>query len=102
MAQVFDGPITLTAATATRLSTALVAAGYTGSMIGKFLDFNSLALADLFHGSSSAVSAVTGRALGAGLSWRREAQSPRLCVDAASVWLFSTGGGALTVTFESF
>lgn len=104
MAAAFVGNITLVAATATRLSDALVAAGYTGPMLGAFLQLDDLALADLRMGHSSAVSGTVGTPISgvnAGVL-TRQAQNPRLPVDPSRIWLFSTAGGAMTAVFETF
>lgn len=101
MAVAFADKITLVAATATRLSTALAAAGYAGSMIGSFLEIDDLALADLRRGDASDVSATVGTPISGvnGGIFRREGS--RLApVDPSRIWLFSTTGGDIGVTFE--
>lgn len=104
MAQSFANKITLVAATATRLSTALAAAGYVGRMVGKFLEIDDFALADLRRGDSSSVSATVGVPISGVNSgvFRREASDPSAPVDPGAIWLFSTTGGDVGVTFESF
>lgn len=104
MAQTFANKITLTAAAATRLSTALAAAGYTGRMVGKFLEIDDLALTDLRRGDSSSVSATVGVPISGANNgiYRREATSPEGAVDPGALWLFSTTGGDIAVTFEAF
>lgn len=95
----FINTITLVAATATNLAAALVAAGYTGSMMGKFLEIDDLALTDLRRGDSASVSGSVGTLISgvnAGI-FRREANGGT--VDAHGIWLFSTAGGAITVSF---
>lgn len=104
MAQIFTNKITLAAATATRLSAALAAAGYTGRMVGKFLEIDDFALTDLRRGDSSSVSATVGVPI-SGVNngiYRREASDPSAAVDSGAIWLFSTAGGDIGVTFESF
>lgn len=104
MAQAFANKITLVAATATRLSAALAAAGYTGRMVGKFLEIDDLALADLRRGDSASVSATVGVPI-SGVNngvFRREASDPSAAVDPGGLWLFSATGGDIAVTFESF
>lgn len=95
------GDLTLAAATAERLSTLLIAEGYTGNFIGAFLEIDPQALADVYHGSSSAVDATVGRAFNGNI-YTRQATAPRSCVDPSRIWLFSTGGGSVGVTFETF
>lgn len=103
MALGFADKITLVAATATRLSTALAAAGYAGRMVGSFLEIDDLALADLRRGDDSDVSATVGTPISGvnGGIYRREA-SPGAVVDPARIWLFSATGGDIGVTFESY
>lgn len=104
MALPFTNKITLPAATATRLSTALAAAGYAGRMLGKFLMIDDLALTDLRRGDSSSVSATVGVPV-SGVNngiFQRESSSPEGSIDPGGIWLFSTTGGDIAVTFESF
>lgn len=104
MALRFADKITLVAGTATRLSTALAAAGYAGSMIGSFLEIDDLALADLRQGDASDVSATVGvpiSGVNAGV-FRRESSHPGAPVDPSRIWLFSTAGGDIAVVFESY
>jgi len=104
MAQSFTNKITLTAATATRLSTALAAAGYTGRMVGKFLQIDDGALTDLRRGDSSSVSATVGVPI-SGVNngiFTRESSDPAGPVDPGAIWLYSAAGGDINVTFESF
>lgn len=100
MASRFANKITLAAGTATRLSTALAAAGYTGSMIGKFLQIDDLALADLRQGDSTSVSASVGVAISGVNGGIFNRTSPPF-IDPGGVWLFSTAGGDIAVIFES-
>lgn len=104
MAQGFADKITLVAATATRLSTALAAAGYAGRMIGNFLEIDDFALADLRRGDASDVSATVGVPISGvnGGVFRRESSDPAAPVDPSRIFLFSTAGGDIGVTFESF
>lgn len=103
MASSFNaGDVTLAAATAVRLSTLLIAEGFLGNFIGAFLDINSKALTDVFQGSSASVDATTGRPIPVGTSMQRVASAPRWCVDPSRIWLFSTAGGSISVTFETF
>lgn len=104
MAQGFADKITLVAATATRLSTALAAAGYVGRMVGSFLEIDDLALADLRYGDASDVSATIGVPVSGvnGGVFRRESSSPQAPVDPSRIWLFSTTGGDIAVKFESY
>lgn len=104
MAQIFADKITLVAATATRLSSALAAAGYTGRMLGKFLEIDDFALADLRRGDASDVSATVGVPISGvnGGVFRRDSNDPSAPVDPGALWLFSTAGGDIGVTFESY
>lgn len=104
MARGFANKITLVAATATKLSDALAAAGYAGSMIGSFLEIDDLALADLRRGDSSSVSATVGTPISGvnGGIYRRESGHPSAPVDPGRIWLFSTTGGDIGVTFEPY
>jgi hypothetical protein len=102
MAQGFADKITLPAGTATRLSTALAAAGYAGSMIGAFLEIDDFALADLRRGDANDVSATVGVPISGvnGGIYRRESGHPGAAVDPSRIWLFSATGGDIGVTFE--
>lgn len=102
MPAVYDGLITVPAATASRLSTLMVAAGYTGNFIGAHLEVASQAVADLFHGPTSGVTSANGRALAAGATLLRQAQASRWCVDPSRIWLISATGGVIGVSFETF
>lgn len=95
MAQSFDRQtLTLAAATAERLSDLLAAEGYTGSMVGQFLELEDVSsLGDVVHGDSSAVVLATGRPL---TLFSRSAPET---VDPGAIWLFSTGGGDIACTF---
>lgn len=104
MARGFADTITLAAGTATRLSDALAAAGYAGSMVGSFLEIDDFALADLRRGDASDVSATTGTPISgvnAGV-YRRESGHPGAPVDPSRIWLFSATGGDIGVTFEPY
>lgn len=95
---------TLTAATAVRLSDLLVAEGYAGRMLGKFLEIDDQALTDLRYGDSSSLSGTTGRPI-SGINngiLTRTASGPNGAIDPGSIWLFSTAGGEIGITFESF
>lgn len=99
MARGFADKITLVAATATRLSDALAAAGYTGHMAGGYLQIDDLALADLRRGDASDVSASVGVPISGvdGGVWQRNAPP---AIDPGSIWLFSTTGGDIAVVFD--
>lgn len=96
MGQAYDkSTLTLTALTAHRLSDLLAAEGYTGSMIGSFLELeDSGGLGDVYHGDSASVDAATGRSLTVYVR-----TSPPV-VDPSRIWLFSTAGGNISCTFE--
>lgn len=92
--------LTLAAATAQCLATLLIAEGYTGSMIGKFLELEDVnSLGDVYHGDNTSVGATTGRIL---TLYSRTSGSPQQAVDANGVFLFSTAGGDISCTFEPF
>lgn len=92
--------MTLAAATAASLSSLLIVEGYTGSMIGKFMELEDVnSLGDVYHGDNSAVSASTGRIL---TLFSRTSGSPQQAIDANGIWLFSTAGGDISCTFEPF
>lgn len=95
MARGFADKITLVAATATRLSAALAAAGYAGHMAGGYLLIDDLALTDLRRGDDSDVSATVGVAVAG--TWERTAPP---AIDPGGIWLFSTAGGDISVTFN--
>lgn len=87
--------LTLAVATAQNLVAILLAEGYTGSMIGAFLELEDInGLGDVFHGGSSAVSAANGSPL---TLYTRTAPP---AVDPARIWLFSTAGGDIRCIFE--
>jgi hypothetical protein len=102
MAKSFTGVITLGAGTATRLSDALAAAGYAGSMVGAFLQIDDLALTDLRMGDSSSVSASVGVPISAvnGGIFQRTASGK--AIDPGAIWLFSTAGGNIAVVFTPY
>jgi hypothetical protein len=104
MARGFTNKITLAAATATRLSDALAAAGYTGNMIGSFLQIDDLALTDLRRGDSSSTSATVGTPISGvnGGIYTRQAAHQAAPVDPSRIWLFSATGGDCTITFEPY
>lgn len=86
---------TVPAATAISVAELLAAEGYTGSMVGIFLQIDKQALATLFMGHDSTVDAATGRAV---TVFTRT--SPP-AVDPSRIWLFSTAGGEIGLTFEA-
>lgn len=94
--------LTLAAATAQRLSDLLAAEGYTGRMLGKFLRIHPGALTDVFRGTDNTVSATTGVPVTSTIPYQRESNSPQAVIDPGNIWLFSTAGGDVQVTFESF
>lgn len=94
------GNFTLAAATAVQLSTRLVAELYTGPMLGKYLKIHPKALTDVFVGDASTVDATTGIPVVTTDLFIRTGTKDA-CVDAGRYWLFSTGGGDISVHFES-
>lgn len=95
MAIGFDkSTVTLAPNTAARLSDLLVAEGYTGSMVGAFLEIDAGALTDVYHGGDSSVSSTTGRLLS---TFVRTAPP---VIDPGGIWLKSATGGDIEVTFE--
>jgi hypothetical protein len=95
MAQAFNrSTLTLAAATAQRLSDLLAAEGYTGSMVGQFLELEDVnSLGDVYVGDSSSVSAANGRVL---TIFSRSAPD---VVDPGAIWLISATGGDIACTF---
>lgn len=98
MARAFDkSTVSLTALTAHRVSDLLVAEGYTGRMVGAFLEIEDAGgLGDVYHGDDNAVDATTGRLL---TLFTRSA-TPGAAVDPSRYWVYSTGGGDISITFE--
>lgn len=98
MAQAFSkSTVTLAVATAQNLAALLAAEGYTGSMAGSFLEIeDNVPLGDVFWGGDNTVDAATGRPLTVPFS--RTAQMG--AVDPSRIWLFSTAGGDISVSFE--
>lgn len=96
MARGYDtDTLTLAAATPQRLSDLLAAEGFTGSMVGAFLELeDSNSLGDVYHGADASVDAATGRML---TIFSRSAPP---VVDPSRLWLFSTGGGDISCTYE--
>lgn len=92
--------VTLAAATAQRLSDLLVAEGYTGSLVGKFYEIDPQTLADVYRGADATVNATNGRPMT--VPYSRTATSPQLPADVAGVFLYSTLGGDIGVTFEAY
>lgn len=89
--------VTLAAATATNLAALLAAEGYAGSMIGGRLFIHANALTDLFYGHDNTVSATNGIDI--------DANDPYILthppvIDPSRIWLFSTGGGDISVSFD--
>lgn len=102
MAAYIAGDVTLPAGSAVRLSSLLVTEGYLGNFIGAFLQISSLALTDVFQGSTSSVSATVGTPIPVGTHSIRQANAPRWCVDPSRIFLFSTAGGSIGIVFETF
>lgn len=89
---------TIAAATATSVASILASEGYTGSMVGAFLEIDPTGtLTDLYRGTDSTVSASTGVLLQG--PFNRIAIQGR-AVDPGGIWLFSTTGGDFNLTFE--
>lgn len=93
---------TLTALTALNLAAGLVTEGYTGNMIGKYLEIHPKALTDVFYGDAATVDAATGIPIVAANPLVRESPSNTASIDPSQYWLFSTGGGDISVHFEAF
>jgi hypothetical protein len=71
-------------------------------MLGKYLQIHAGALADLFQGHDSTVSATNGVPIPVAAPYTREAGGPELAIDPGSIWLFSSAGGDIRVVFEPF
>lgn len=97
MARAFNrADVTIAAITATNLAAILAAEGFTGSMVGAFLEIDPGVIAgDLFMGDSASVDATIGRPLTAPFS-----RSAPPVVDPSRIWLYSVAGGEFAVTFE--
>jgi hypothetical protein len=95
---------TIAPATATRLSAILAAEGYTGGMIGKYLQIQPGGLVTLSLGFDSSVTVANGINIPSLTSamWERTAPSPELAIDPGMVWLISTAGGDFVLSFEPF
>lgn len=89
--------VTLAVATPQRLSDLLVAEGYAGSMIGSYLYIHANALTDVFRGHDNTVSATNGVDIDANDPFIRTGPP---VIDPSRIWLFSTGGGDISVIFE--
>lgn len=92
----FDGKLVIAAAAATNLMTALVAAGFAGSMLAHSLVIKTGSQA-LFVGNTSAVNASNGRQIAA--TTREE--FPGAAVDLSTIWLFITAGDTIEVAVQS-
>lgn len=92
---------TLTALTPLNLAAGLAAEGYTGGMIGKYLEIHPKALTDVFYGDNSDTTAATGIPIVAANPFVRDAGANNVAVDPSQFWLFSTGGGDISVHFEA-
>lgn len=93
--------VTLAAGVAARLSDLLLAEGYTGSMVGKYLWIGDIVLGDLLRGADSALDASNGIPVLTTAPFIRNGK-PGLAVDPAGVWLFSATGGDVSVAFDPF
>jgi len=93
MADRFDGTITLAAATATNLLTALQSGGYTGTARLKFLWLQPRA-GDIYRGIANTVTNANGRKIKVG----GYLDPPGSDVDASQVWLYSVGGETVDVS----
>lgn len=93
--------VTLAAGVAARLSDLLLAEGYTGSMVGKYLWIDDPAIGDLRRGADSAVDATEGIPIATSVPYIRRGK-PGLAIDPGSIWLFSTIGGDISVSFDPY
>lgn len=102
MARGFAGLVAINTTPKT-VATMLAAAGYTGSMVGKYmLIANNVGLQIIYRGDSSSVSAANGIAMDAttGL-FEREADSPADAIDAGAIWLVrAAASGSVSITWE--
>lgn len=95
MAKSFDrADVTVPAATAVNLATLMTTEGYTGHFAGSFLEIDAQGVSDLLRGESSADVATKGRPCG---QFSRTAPP---VVDPSRIWLYSTTGGEIGITFE--
>lgn len=92
------GTLTLAVGTAQNLAALMLAEGYTGSMVGGYLQIHTKALTDVFMGHDSTLTAANGRDLDSEAKPFTRQAPP--AVDPSRIWLFSTAGGDISVTFE--
>lgn len=87
--------LTLTAATAARLSDLLATEGYLGSMVGSYLELEDVnSLGDVYYGDDNTVSSANGRLLTI-----LDRTAPP-AVDPSRIWLKSATGGDISCHFE--
>lgn len=98
MSKAFVKPVTTVGAAAERLSTLMIAEGYSGSFLGNFLQIQAPAAASVFWGSDSSVDA-TGNEISAGET--QFLPSNKGIVDPNLYWLFTAATQEVPINFQS-
>lgn len=98
MAKAFVKPVTTVGGAAERLSTLMIAEGYTGSMLGNYLQIQGPAAATVYWGHDSTVDA-TGNAIAANAIQLLPAQ--RGIVDPSLYWIFTAATQEVPISFQS-
>lgn len=98
MAKAFVKPVTTVGGAAERLSTLMIAEGYTGSFLGNFLQIQAPAAASVFWGSDSAVDA-TGNEISSGES--QFLPSNKGIIDPSLYWVFTAATQEVPISFQS-
>lgn len=92
---------TLPAGSSVNLLAQLIAEGFDGGGLAKYLLIHPKALTDVFYGSASTVSATTGIPILTTSVLVRAAGHNSVTIDLSSFWLFSTAGGDISVHIEA-
>lgn len=97
MAKTFASSLPSIDTTPLSVAAILTAAGYTGSMIGKYLSITNPDLSPIFRGLDSGLTAADGIPIVSNETWEMEAESLSGLIDAANIWLVRA---AAPVTFQ--
>lgn len=97
MAKAFVKPVTTVGAAAERLSTLMIAEGYTGSFLGNFLQIQAPAVS-VYWGTDSSVDA-TGNEIQAGDT--QFMPSNKGIIDPALYWIFTAATAEVPIAFQS-
>lgn len=98
MAKAFVKPVTTVGAAAERLSTLMIAEGYTGSFLGNFLQITAPNAASVYWGSDDSVDA-TGNEIPTGAS--QFLPSNKGIIDPALYWIFTAATQEVQIAFQS-